>query len=497
MHYDSNRGINNSSHNFRQIGHMSIKKVLTGAGSISVANSIRIAVQFFAFPVMARLLSPTEYGLAAMAMPIILLVMTIADSGLAASLVRVDPKNSSEWHSCFWLSFGLGCGFALILSLASPLIAMLLEQPRLAEIIPALGTILPLQMLAVVPSAALQRQGRFGRIASVEIFSIFASVSLAVLSASYGAGVWALVLQQVIYFFLRTAGTFIISDYSPRFKFNISNIKSHMKFGRSILLTNMINFGSRTSESSIIGRSLGPEILGIYAMAFQFARMPSMLITGPLNYVLYPQISRIRHDPAGVKSMFILTTKVLALLFFPAIAVAAAANGPIFHLLLSDKWSRAGLIFMLVAPATAIQCVSNSINVFLMAMGRTDIQVRLATLTAGLWMAAMCASIWFGIEIVAISYSVCILVMFVWTLRQALPILNCTVELYLRCLHGPLLVATLDTLLYYFGSSQLPNLYLSQIGLAAAIVIGSLLASFVIQRVELKRQFHMAGQAMA
>jgi len=118
---------------------------------MSIANSIRIAVQIFAFPVMARLLSPAEYGLAAMAMPIILLVMTLADSGFAQSLVRVDPKNSSEWHSCFWLAFGLGCGFALLLSLASPLIALFLEQPRLREIIPALAAILPLQMLAVVP----------------------------------------------------------------------------------------------------------------------------------------------------------------------------------------------------------------------------------------------------------------------------------------------------------------------------------------------------------
>jgi O-antigen/teichoic acid export membrane protein len=195
--------------------------------------------------------------------------------------------------------------------------------------------------------------------------------------------------------------------------------------------------------------------------------------------------------------MFILTTKVLALLFFPAIAVAAAASAPIFHVLLSEKWSRAGLIFMLVAPAMAIQCVSNSINVFLMALGRTDIQVRLATLTAALWLAAMFASIWFGIEVVAISYTVCILVMFAWTLHQAMPILNCSTWTYLRCLHVPLLVATLDTLLYYFGSVQLQNNYLGQIGLAAAIVSGSLLASLVIQRVELTRQFHIAGQALA
>ena len=476
---------------------MSIKKLLTGAGSISVANTIRIAVQFFAFPVMARLLSPAEYGLAAMAMPIILLVMTLADSGLAASLVRVDPKESSEWHSCFWLSFGLGCAFALILIVSAPVIALVLQQPRLSEIIPALAAILPLQMLAVVPSAALQRRGRFGRIASNEIISIFTSISLAVYCASHGFGVWALILQQVIYYLVRTSGTFLISDYSPRFRFNKLEIKSHIKFGRAVLAANLINFGSRASESSIIGRILGPEVFGIYAMAFQFARMPALLITGPLNYVLYPQISRIRHNPAGVKSLFMLTTKVLALLFFPAIAVAAAANGPIFHVLLSEKWSHAGIIFMLVAPAMAIQCVSNSIVVFLMALGRTDIQVRLATLTALLWLAAMLASIWFGIDAVAISYSICIILMLAWTLRHALPILNCSASTYLQGLRGPIVVAAIDTALYYFGSAQLQNNNWWQVGLATAIVAVSLLASFALQRVELKRQFHMAGEALA
>ena len=94
-------------------------------------NVVRLVVQLFSVPVLARLLSPADYGLAAMAMPVILFVMMIADAGLGTSFVRTGKMNEPAWHTCFWLSAGLGTVFAIVVALLSPVVGFLVNEPRL------------------------------------------------------------------------------------------------------------------------------------------------------------------------------------------------------------------------------------------------------------------------------------------------------------------------------------------------------------------------------
>jgi O-antigen/teichoic acid export membrane protein len=122
----------------------------------------------------------------------------------------------------------------------------------------------------------------------------------------------------------------------------------------------------------------------------------------------------------------------------PAVGVVAVASEPVFHLLLSKKWGQAAPLFLLIAPAASLQPVTAILGTFLMALGRTDVQMRLAAQFAAVWLLGLMQSVWYGIEAVAAVYSVCALLFSVWSLRVCLPLLNCSFTAYERTLLWPL-----------------------------------------------------------
>ncbi len=386
---------------------MSITQVAKGTALIGLINVVRIVIQLFSVPVLARFLSPVDYGLAAMAMPVILFVMMIADAGLGTSLVRTGNSDQPAWHTCFWLSTALGIVLASVMAVSSPLVGILLNEPRIVPLIATLSAIVALQTFTIVPGAALQQQRRFGTIAATEIVAIGASVGTAVFCAVEGLGVWSLIWQQIVMYAVRFILNLTCSSYRPRLCFHLDDAREHLIFGWHLLGVNLIGFASRSIENLAIGRIYGAGVVGIYSMAFQFARLPFMLVTGPLQYVMYPQIAAMRDDKAKVASLFLLLTRVLAMAILPSVGLVAVASEPILHLLLSTKWSQAIPVFVLIAPAAALQPVTAIVGTFLMALGRTDVQKRLAMQFAAVWLVGLTVSVWYGIEAVAVTYTTC------------------------------------------------------------------------------------------
>jgi len=427
---------------------LSIKQIAKGTALIGLVNVVKLVIQFFSIPVLARLLSPADYGLAAMAMPVIIFVMMIADAGLGTSLVRTGKVGEPVWHTCFWLSVALGTVLAIVVALLSPVVGFLVNEPRLVPLIAALAAIIPLQTFTLVPGAALQQQARFATIAVTEIAALVASIGAAVTCALAGFGVWALIWQQIVFYVVRLTLTLSWSPYRPRLIFDLPDAWEHVIFGRNLLGVALITSASRAFENLAIGKINGPGPIGIYSMAFQFARLPFMLVTGPLQYVLYPHIAAIREDKAKLATLFLLFTRLLAMVVFPAVCLVAAASEPIFHLLLSKKWGQAAPIFVLIAPAAALQPVTAILGTFLMALGRTDVQMRLAGQFAALWLVGLMLSVWYGIEAVAATYSICALLFAVWSLRVCLPLVDCSFACYARVFSWPMAL-TVSAMLGY------------------------------------------------
>ena len=421
---------------------------------MSSVNVLRLLVQMLSVPILARLLSPEDYGLAAMAMPVILFVMMIADAGLGISLVRTGKADEPAWHTCFWLSVGLGTVVAIGVALLSPVVGFLLNEPRLTSIITGTCSDHPVADLDRWCLAPLfsSKEGsepsrRMKSRRSVQVSG------RRVVCAVAGFGVWALIWQQIVFYAVRLTLTLTRSPYRPRLIFDLRDAWDHVIFGRNLLGVTLISSASRSLENLAIGKIYGPGPVGIYSMAFQFARLPFMLVTGPLQYVLYPHVAALREDKTKLTALFLLLTRVLAMGCLPAVGLVAVASEPVFHLLLSKKWGQAAPIFVLIAPAAALQPVTAILGTFLMALGRTDVQMRLAAQFAAVWLVGLMLSVWYGIEAVAAAYSICAVLFSLWSLRVCLPLVDCSLTVY--CAHTTVANALTAsaTLLYRIVSS--------------------------------------------
>ncbi|MFL5241550.1 MAG: lipopolysaccharide biosynthesis protein [Gemmataceae bacterium] len=475
---------------------MSLRLIVRGTAAMSSVNVLRILAQFIAVPILSRLLSPTDYGLVGIAMPFVLFAMMIADAGVGMSLVRTPAREREEWSTCFWLSVLFGLVLAILSFGLAPLAAQLFGEPPLKSILRALAIGVFAQAVFLVPRAAQQQSDHFTTIAGTEIAAIFTGIAAAVAIGLYGGGAWALVGQQLAFFVVRLLLTLYLSPFRPVFAFDLQKAKSHLVFGRDVLTTNIVGFITRSVDSLVIGWVLGTASVGIYTMATQFARLPTMLIAGPLQYVLYGQLVKVKNDPEAVTKTFFALTRVLAILVLPAVGMVAVAHQPVFTFLLSPKWEFAGFLFMLIAPACALQAVTGIGGTVRMALGRMDIVLRMAVEFGILWVVVLSLAVAHGLTSTAAAYNLAVLLYFPRSLGFVLPIVGGTKLSYLGSLAVPAIATAICAGVFVVCTGVATLGSPAQLVLAATLTILAILGSWFMQRHYVRSEVGYLTQAL-
>lgn len=460
---------------------MSLRQITIGSASMSLVSIIRMLAQFFMVPIMARFLSPSDYGIVAIAMPFVIFAMMFSDAGISVSLVKTTTKNIREWSTGFWLTIGLGSILALIICLIGLIISIALSESALFPIISCLSLIIILQSIATVPGAALQQEYKFTTVSIIDIFSTLVSLYSAYLSASNNLGAWALVIQQLVYYTSKLLFTSLCSSFRPNLVFQLSAIKEHLIFGRDLLGNNFIGFIKQSLGNIIIGRILGTSQVGILTMASQFSDLPNRLVSGPLQLILYMRIAHLKENTEVVKRLFLFITRVVSILVVPLIGMMGIAHEPIFTLLLSEKWASSGYIFFLLAPAAAIQTVSALRNTIAMAYNRTDILLRQSIETTIVSLILMAIFVWYGLEYVVASAVIFSILYAPRALIQILSLIQIPLDQYIRTILLPFIATAICILIYLFSVQFTGKSDLIKFGIAFTLGISCLFSSILFQ----------------
>jgi len=467
---------------------VSVKSIVLGTAAMSSVNILRILAQVLVIPILSRLLSPSDYGLVGIAMPFALFAMMLADAGIGMSLIRTPATEREEWSTCFWVSVLFGVVLAVILGGLGKAIAIVFAEPTLSKIVTALAVTVVLQAVFLIPRTAQQQKHQFGVIAATEITAIALGMIAAVAIAVSGGGAWALVGQQVVFFGVRVVLTVWLSPFRPLMRMKGHLLKGHVAFSRDVLANKVLVFFTQSIDNLVIGKVLGSAAVGIYAMAFQFARLPMMLITGPLQYVLYAQLARIKDDQAAISRAFFTVTRGLAIVVFPAVGMVAVAHQAVFDLLLSAKWAPAGDLFMVVAPACALQAVTAIGGTVRMVLGRTDIMLKTTVEFGVLWVIALLLAVRLGLEWTAFSYNVAVLLYTPRSLMLILPIVGGTLVSYLRVIAVPIAI-TLGCIAVFHEISEVGILgQWALLCVAGILALAGILASALVQRESLREE---------
>lgn len=416
---------------------MALRKYAFGAAALSAARVFQLAASFAAVPVLTRILPPSDFGLVALALALVAITLYMADAGLSKSLVRTDTKETGIWSSAFWATLGFtGLMSLLILALAWPSAAFF-NEPRLAPMMAALAVLPLIQGAQSIPNAELLQREKFITLAAAEFVSAIAGVVVAIWMALEGFGAWALVAQQLALWGVKALILVASTRFRPRLTFSMHGLRDHLIFARDTLGFAITSFIGRQADVLTIGKLLGAASLGIYSIAFRVMALPAHIVGGAIQSAIFPKFVQLAGDHAKLRQVVMMSTTAQAALVFPAMAGVAAASHAFFTLLLSDEWAEAALIFILLAPAGAIQTVTTLNGPLLQSIGRTGARLRLTVEFAVLWVIEAPLLALHSLEAVALGYSVLTLLYLPRQLALYLTPIGATILDYMKALAAP------------------------------------------------------------
>ncbi|WP_395331123.1 lipopolysaccharide biosynthesis protein [Novosphingobium sp. BL-8H] len=421
---------------------MSERRLLGGAAAMSIAGIVRVGLQTLSLPILARILGPHEYGLVALAMPIVILSMILCDGGLPAPLMRRVEDDERVWATAHWTICASGAVLALLVAIAAWPLAWLCDQPDLAPVVMALAFTLVLQGFGAVPAARLQKAQDFRSLSLVEIGATLGGVAATFAFALHGAGAWSLVAQQLAYWLLRIASVTILSRWRPLRQYDFHLIAPDLAFGWSVLKVSLVNFATRSLDVVLLGMVRDSAQVGLYAMALQVARLPANVILGPFQGVFLSHLVRIKDSPEQVAAMLVKVSAVMAALVVPSTACAALIAPDIFAVMLSEKWRAAGIIYAALVPGAAIQAVVFLVMPCLVALGRPDRQLRQTVRLTGLWLAFATLGAMGGAIGIATGIGCAYLIGGPWMILSVRDVVPVPLRAYLGVIAQSLLAAT-------------------------------------------------------
>ncbi|WP_170979388.1 oligosaccharide flippase family protein [Roseomonas sp. HF4] len=382
------------------------RKVALGVMVLSGANAFRLVIQFLLFPVLARLLSPAEFGLVALAMPVVFVVMTMGEGGMVPAVVRApDPLGQVE-ATMFWVALANGTVLALLLMAAAPWIAAALSHEEIAPILRWLAPTLVLGALCSVPSARVQKGGATWIFAVGEVAATVAGAAAALHGALDGWGAWSLVAQQLVLWTVKAVVLLSLAGARARARPGRRAFGYLVRHGAPMLGTNLLALVSRSADCVIVGRLLGVEPLGLYALAVQIVRIPEAVLVGPVFVSLLPAIVRLDADRPAAARLFATALRMMLTFAAPMMLGLAVVADLAVAILLGPRWAGTTSVLMLLAPAAMAQAVGWLSMAVLLGRGRSGLQFRVALLGTALTLAGLLAGAAHGLAGVAAGIAV-------------------------------------------------------------------------------------------
>jgi len=365
----------------------------------------KFALSLVSVVVLARLLSPEEFGLVAMVATVTGFLRIFKDLGLSTATVQREGITHAQVSNLFWINVAVSALSGLLIAAAAPVIAWFYREPRLVGITFLLAVTFPLSGAAVQHLALLNRQMRFKAIALVELGSMAASLVVGVVMALLGYGYWSLVGSALALEAVVLLLTWSASRWRPQFPTPRAGTRPLLTFGANLSAGNFIATLARGVDIVLIGRFYGSDAVGLYSRATALLVRPLDQITSPISAVFLPALSRLQAQPERYRRAFMQVYEAIALSSFPFTALLLPLAHPITLVLLGPKWEKAAIIFAGFTVAALYLPLGMAANWLITSQGRGRDLLRANSILSALTVAAFTAGLPFGPAGVAIAFS--------------------------------------------------------------------------------------------
>ena len=378
----------------------------------TVERLVTNGIQFVLTVVLARLLSPDDYGIIAMPTIFLAIAQVLIDSGFANALIRKPDLNEKDLSTAFYFNVIVGLGAYLILFISSPLIADFFNTPILSNLLKVAALVVFLNSLGIVQQAVLTKIMDFKSQAIISAISTFVSGALGVWMAYSGYGVWSLVSQQVSAALLRVVLLWLYGKWKPIWAWSQSSFMYLWNFGSKVIVIGLMDTIYNNVYAFVIGKKYTADDLGYFTRAQHFADLPIANINGIVQKVTLPLLSEIQEDNTRLSAIYLKLIEMTSLLIIPLMFGLASMGPPLVISLLGKEWEGCVLLFQILCIAR-FWTPFNALNINLLQVkGRTDLLLKLELAKKGVITIILGLTFYRGVIFLVGGFAVCTFIAF-------------------------------------------------------------------------------------
>lgn len=375
-------------------------------GAVTILSHVlKFAVSIIATAILARLLTPQDYGLIGMVAVATNFVSMLKDLGLSYPTVQRAEIDFDQISTLFWVNVSLSVVLVAIMIALAPLLSWFYAEPRLTMIAVVTATGFLFGGLAVQHEALLRRQMRFFTLSAIAFVSMVAGYVVGIILAWYGAGYWSLVFSQLTLLATSAIGIVTLCGWRPGLPRWNSGARSMLTFGGQVTGYSLINYVSKNLDNLLIGKFWGAQSLGLFNKAGQLVSLPSEQFDEPLATVAVPVLSRLHGSPERYRRVYLRMLEKVMLLTMPAITLVIVSADSIVQLILGSQWTAAGRIVFFLGIAALFQPVLNTMGWLFLSQGRSREMLQWSMINAPISIASIICGLPWGAVGVAASYS--------------------------------------------------------------------------------------------
>jgi PST family polysaccharide transporter len=406
----------------------------------------RVIAQLLGMVILARLLSPSDFGVVAMAWLVTGFAGIFHDFGTKAAVIQRRELPSALLDSVFWLNVGIGIAIAILIALLAPIIAVAMREPQLTGVLWLLALGFPIASLGLVQQALLERASRFRSVALIECCAAFAGLAAGVLAALAGWGVYSLVYQAIVAWIVVTAGLWAASTWRPAWRCSLARIREIAGFSGNLVGFSIVNYFARNIDTVLIGRFLGATELGYYNLAYRLMLWPLQHISRVVGRAFFPALSRLQDDKPRLRQAYVRAAAAVFLITAPLSLGLFVLREPFVLALMGERWLKVADLLFWLAPVSMVQSVGTTASWLYLSTGRTDVMFKFAVFSSVAVTCAIVVGLQWGVEGVAAAYCATALVLFWPNLAVSFRLVGLSVPAFLRRLSPTFFVALLMAL---------------------------------------------------
>ena len=369
------------------------------------AQSVKLLLQFISVVILARLLTPEDYGLFAIVIAMSVFVNLFKDMGLPTITIQNPEITNIQVSNLFWINAGMGFGFALLMVVAAPFVGWVYHEPRLIPMLVVMALTCLAGGLSSQHQALLKRSMRFKALAVIDVFSMLAGVSVAILAAMNDHAYWSLVYMHLAMAFATAVGTWWACPWHPKRPRRRSGVRRMLKSGQHLTLTTFLSYIGRNLDALLIGWSRGPNELGFYNKSYMLLLLPSLHINLPVSGVALSSLSRTQGELEQHRRHYTRIALLTTSLGMPLVSFLFVVADKAVLVILGQQWLPCVPIFRALSPTAFIDCLLITLTWVLISLGKTDRLFRLTLTTTILTVAGFIAGLPWGAFGVAVALS--------------------------------------------------------------------------------------------